>query len=45
MKLRRQNIFMAQKNDKPNLIALFRHFEKLSKQMHARQTTDRKMPS
>ena len=29
MKLRRQNIFMAQKNDKLNLIALFRHFEKL----------------
>ena len=29
MKLRRQNVFMAQKNDKLNLIALFRHFEKL----------------
>ena len=29
MKLRRQNIFVAQKNDKLNLIALFRHFEKL----------------
>ena len=29
MKLRRQNVFMAQKNDKLNLIVLFRHFEKL----------------
>ena len=29
MKLRRKNVFMAQKNDKLNLIALFRHFEKL----------------
>ena len=27
--IRPKNIFMAQKNDKLNLIALFRHFEKL----------------